>query len=165
MDWLAKHKARIMWKEKTVVIKTPNGSNYTRLGDQPATPTRIISMLKAEKCLNTGCQALLVSLVEITKEKRLEDVSVVLKYANIFPEDLPGFPPKRQVEFPIELVPGTAPIGKAPYRLAPSEMQELRSQLQELLDKGLIIPSASPWGVPVLFVKKKDESMRMCINY
>ncbi|GJW86224.1 putative reverse transcriptase domain-containing protein [Tanacetum coccineum] len=80
-------------------------------------------------------------------------------------DDLPGLPPARQVEFQIDLVPGAAPVARAPYRLAPSEMKELSEQLQELSDKGFIRPSSSPWGAPVLFVKKKDGSFRMCIDY
>ncbi|GJU18081.1 putative reverse transcriptase domain-containing protein [Tanacetum coccineum] len=83
----------------------------------------------------------------------------------IFPEDLSGLPPTRQVEFQIDLMPGAAPVARAPYRLAPSEMKELSEQLQELSDKGFIRPSSSPWGAPVLFVKKKDGSFRMCIDY
>ncbi|GJT75708.1 transposon ty3-G gag-pol polyprotein [Tanacetum coccineum] len=83
----------------------------------------------------------------------------------VFPEDLPGLPPARQVEFQIDLVPGVAPLAQAPYRLAPSEMQELSAQLQELTEKGFIRPSSSPWGAPVLFVKKKDGSFHMCIDY
>ncbi|GJW06153.1 putative reverse transcriptase domain-containing protein [Tanacetum coccineum] len=83
----------------------------------------------------------------------------------VFPEDLPGLPPTRQVEFQIDLVPGAAPVARALYRLAPSEMEELSTQLQELSDKGFIRPSSSPWGAPILFVKKKDGSFRMCINY
>ena len=83
----------------------------------------------------------------------------------MFPEELPGIPPERQVEFRIDLVPGAAPIAKAPYRLAPPEMQDLSMQLQELLDKGFIRPSSSPWGALILFVKKKDRSHRMCIDY
>ncbi|GJS69462.1 putative reverse transcriptase domain-containing protein [Tanacetum coccineum] len=83
----------------------------------------------------------------------------------VFPEDLPGIPPTRQVEFRIDLVPGATPVARAPYRLAPSEMKELAEQLQELTDKGFIRPSSSPWGAPVLFVKKKDGSFRMCIDY
>ncbi|KAD7479048.1 hypothetical protein E3N88_02184 [Mikania micrantha] len=97
--------------------------------------------------------------------KRIENVPIVNEYSDVFPEELPGLPPDRQVEFRIDLLPGTAPIARAPYRLAPSEMQELMKQLQELLEKGLIRPSSSPWGAPVLFVKKKDGSMRMCIDY
>ncbi|GKD06118.1 putative reverse transcriptase domain-containing protein [Tanacetum coccineum] len=83
----------------------------------------------------------------------------------VFPEDLPGLPPARPVEFQIDLIPGAAPVARAPYRLAPSEMKELSEQLQELSDKGFIRPSSSPWGAPVLFVKKKDGSFRMCIDY
>ncbi|GJW05213.1 reverse transcriptase domain-containing protein [Tanacetum coccineum] len=98
-------------------------------------------------------------------EKRLEDIPVVREFPEVFPEDLPGLPPVRQVEFQIDLIPGTTPVARAPYRLAPSEMQELSNQLQELSDRGFIRPSTSPWGAPVLFVKKKDGSFRMCIDY
>nr|GEV43889.1 putative reverse transcriptase domain-containing protein [Tanacetum cinerariifolium] len=98
-------------------------------------------------------------------KRRLEDVSVICKFPDVFPEDLPGLPLPWQVEFEIELVPKTAPVARAPYRLAPSEMKELAKQLQELLDKGFIQPSSSPWGAPVLFVKKKDGSFRICIDY
>ncbi|GJX11418.1 putative reverse transcriptase domain-containing protein [Tanacetum coccineum] len=87
------------------------------------------------------------------------------EFLEVFPEDLPGLPPVRQVEFQIDLIPGAAPVARAPYRLAPSEMQELSDQLQELADRGFIRPSTSPWGAPVLFVKKKDGSFRMCIDY
>ncbi|GJZ65806.1 reverse transcriptase domain-containing protein, partial [Tanacetum coccineum] len=83
----------------------------------------------------------------------------------VFPEDLSGLPPQRQVEFRIDLVPGATPIAKSPYRLAPLKMQELSGRLQELQDKGFIRPSHSPWGTPVLFVKNKDGSLRMCIDY
>ncbi|KAI3672437.1 hypothetical protein L6452_38525 [Arctium lappa] len=87
------------------------------------------------------------------------------KYPEVFPEDLTALPPDRQVEFRIDLMSGAAPIARVPYHLASSEMKEMMTQLQELLDKGFIRPSTSPWGAPVLFVKKKDGSMRMCINY
>ncbi|GJS00332.1 putative reverse transcriptase domain-containing protein [Tanacetum coccineum] len=98
-------------------------------------------------------------------EKRLEDVPIVRDFLEVFPEDLSGLLPTRQVEFQIDLIPGPAPVAKASYLLAPSEMKELLEQLQELFDKGFIRPSSSPWGAPVLFVKKKDGSFRMCINY
>ncbi|GJU63243.1 putative reverse transcriptase domain-containing protein [Tanacetum coccineum] len=100
-----------------------------------------------------------------SKEKRLEDVRIVRDFLEVFPEDLPGIPPTRQMEFQIDLVPGVAPVARAPYRLAPSEMKELLDQLQELSDKGFIRPSSSHWGAPVLFVKKKDGSFWMCIDY
>ncbi|GJQ94039.1 putative reverse transcriptase domain-containing protein [Tanacetum coccineum] len=98
-------------------------------------------------------------------EKQLEDIPVVREFPEVFPEDLPGLPPVCQVEFQIDLIPGVAPVARAPYRLAPSEMQELSDQLQELADRGFIRPSISPWGAPVLFVKNKDGSFRMCIDY
>ena len=99
------------------------------------------------------------------EKKEVKDIPVVRDFPDVFPEDLPGVPPVRQVEFRIDLIPGAAPVARSPYRLAPSEMQELSSQLQELLEKGFIRPSTSPWGAPVLFVKKKDGSFRMCIDY
>ncbi|GJS70152.1 reverse transcriptase domain-containing protein [Tanacetum coccineum] len=98
----------------------------------------------------------------MSDEKRLEDIPVVKIFPEVFPEDLPGLPPVRQVEFQINLIPGATTVARVPYRLAPSEMQELSNQLQELADRGFIRPSTSPWGVPVLFVKKKDGSFRMC---
>ncbi|GJT29192.1 hypothetical protein Tco_0909467 [Tanacetum coccineum] len=100
-----------------------------------------------------------------SKGKRLEDVPVVQEFPKVFLEDLPGIPPTRQVEFQIDLAPGATPVVRAPYRLAPSEMKELAEQLQELTDKGFIRPSASPWGAPVQFVKKKEGSFSMCIRY
>ncbi|GJW65130.1 putative reverse transcriptase domain-containing protein, partial [Tanacetum coccineum] len=93
-----------------------------------------------------------------SERKQIEDVPIVRHFPEVFPEDLPGLPPARQVEFQIDLIPGAAPVARAPYRLAPSEMKELSEQLQELSDKGFIRPSSSPWGAPVLFVKKKDGS-------
>ncbi|GKB72856.1 putative reverse transcriptase domain-containing protein [Tanacetum coccineum] len=100
-----------------------------------------------------------------SEKKRLEDVPIVLDFPEVFPEDLPGLPPTRLVEFQIDLVPGAEPVARAPYRLAPSEMKELSEQLKELSKKGFIRPSSSPWGASVLFVKKKDGSFRMCIDY
>ena len=92
-------------------------------------------------------------------------MQIVAEFPDIFPDELPGLPPEREVEFRINLVPGVVPIAKSPYRLAPTELNELKKQLEELLEKGFIQPSSSPWGAPILFVKKKDGSMRMCIDY
>ncbi|GKG25294.1 hypothetical protein Tco_0395922, partial [Tanacetum coccineum] len=100
-----------------------------------------------------------------SKEKRLEDVPIVRGFSEVFPEDMLDLPPTQQVEFQVNLMPGAVPVTRAPYRLAPSEMKELMEQLQELSDKGFIRPSSSPWGASVLFVKKKDGSFRMCIDY
>ncbi|GKC81811.1 putative reverse transcriptase domain-containing protein, partial [Tanacetum coccineum] len=95
----------------------------------------------------------------------MEDVPVIHDFPEVFPDELPGLPLSRQVEFRIDLVPRAAPVARAPYRLTPSEMRELSVQLQELLEKGFIHPSSLPWGAPVLFVKNKDGSFRMCIDY
>ena len=86
-------------------------------------------------------------------------------FLDVFPDDLPGLPPEREIDFPIDLVSGTAPISLPPYRMAPVELKELKTQLQELVDRGFIRPNISPWGSPVLFVKKKDDTWRLCIDY
>ena len=122
--------------------------------------------MKACKFLKKGCEAFLAHVIERKpKQKQIQGIPVVRDYSKVFHDDLSGLPPERQVEFHIDLVPGAAPIAKSPYRLAPSEMQELSNQLQELLNKGFIRPSYSQWGAPILFVKKKDGTFRMCIDY
>ena len=95
----------------------------------------------------------------------LESVSIVNEFPDVFPKDLPGIPPEREIDFGIDLLPNTNPISIPPYRMAPAELKELKEQLKDLLDKGFIRPSKSPWGAPVLFVRKKDGSLRMCIDY
>ncbi|GKU88816.1 hypothetical protein SLEP1_g3034 [Rubroshorea leprosula] len=116
----------------------------------------------AQKYLVNGCQGFLVSVTDASSvTSRLEDIPVVRE----FPEDLPGLAPDREIEFAIDFVPGTGPVSKAPYRMALAELKELKVQLEELLEKGFIRPSVSPWGALVLFVKKKDGSMRLCIDY
>ncbi|GJU30425.1 putative reverse transcriptase domain-containing protein [Tanacetum coccineum] len=127
-------------------------------------------IVRAQEYMVKGCQIFLAQISAKKEEdksegKRLKDVPIVRDFPKVFPEDLPGLPSARPVEFQIDLIPGAAPVARAPYRLAPSEMKELSEQLQELSDKGFIRPSSSPWGAPVLFVKKKDGSFRMCIDY
>jgi hypothetical protein len=98
-------------------------------------------------------------------ERRLEDIQVVQEFQDLFPEDLLGMPPERAIEYKIELQPGTTPIAKAPYKMSPLELIELKTQLQNLLDKGFIRPISSPWGCPALFVSKKDKDLRLCVDY
>src|SRR4051812_21699259 len=95
----------------------------------------------------------------------LEDIPVVRDFPDVFPEELPGMPPNRSIEFIVDLMPGTTPISRRPYRMAPHELAELKIQLEAFLEKGFILPSSSPWGCPVLFVTKKDGTERMCIDY
>jgi hypothetical protein len=95
----------------------------------------------------------------------LEDIKVVCEYPDVFPEELPGMPPDRDVEFVIDLLPGTTPISKRPYRMSSDQLQELKAQIKELMDKGFIRSSSSPWGAPIIFVGKKDGTQRMCVDY
>ncbi|GJZ47689.1 putative reverse transcriptase domain-containing protein [Tanacetum coccineum] len=171
MDWLAKYHALIVCDEK--VIRIPYGDEVLIIrGDnyEGGSKLNIISCTRTQKYIEKGCQVYLAQVTskkaeDKSEEKRLEDVPIVQEFQEFFPENLPGLPPARQVEFQIDLFPGVAPVARAPYRLAPAEMQELSTQLQELFDRGFIRPSSSPWGAPVLFVKKKDGSFRMCIDY
>nr|CAB3489057.1 unnamed protein product [Digitaria exilis] len=105
------------------------------------------------------------TLTDLPEGAPLEDIPIVCEFPDVFPDDLPGMPPDRDIEFVIELQPGTAPISKRPYRMPPAELAEMKTQLQDLLDKGFIRPSTSPWGCPAIFVEKKDHTLRMCIDY
>nr|GEY03035.1 putative reverse transcriptase domain-containing protein [Tanacetum cinerariifolium] len=165
MDWLVEQDAiivcgkkvvHVLYKKKTLVVE----------GDRGASRLKVISCIKARKLIERGSQLFVAHVAEKeSQEKRLEDVPVIQDFPEVFPDDLPGLPPPRQVEFRIDLVLGDAPVARVPYRLAPSEMKELAKQLEELSEKGFIRSSSSPWGAPVLFVNKKDRSFRMCINY
>ncbi|GKA30816.1 putative reverse transcriptase domain-containing protein [Tanacetum coccineum] len=146
MDWFSNRKAEIVYHEKVVRIPLPDGKVLRVLGERPEEKARHVMSVKA-------------------KEQKLEEIVVVRVFPKVFPDDLSGLPPIWEIKFRIELVPRAIPVAKSPYRLAPSEMEELSGQLKELQDKGFIRPSSSPWGAPVLFVKKKDGSFRMCIDY
>ncbi|GJS22667.1 putative reverse transcriptase domain-containing protein [Tanacetum coccineum] len=146
MDWLSYHPAVIDCYEKIVRIPLPNGEILEVQGERPEKDPGSLACIKVD-------------------EKKLDDIRVVRDFPEVFPDDLSGLPPVREIEFHIDLIPGASPVVKSPYRLAPSEMLELSNQLKELQEKGFIRPSHSPWGAPVLFVKKKDGAMRMCIDY
>ncbi|GJT32797.1 putative reverse transcriptase domain-containing protein [Tanacetum coccineum] len=171
MDWLVKYQEIIVCAEKIICIPWGNETLIVQ-GDRsnqgPEARLHIISYTKTQEYMLKGCPVFLENVntketKDKSEKKRLEDV--VWDCPDVFPEDLPDLPPTRQVEFQIDFIPGVAPVAEAPYRLAPSEMKELSEQLKELSNKGFIRPSSSPWGAPVLFVKKKDGSFRMCINY
>ncbi|GJV63950.1 putative reverse transcriptase domain-containing protein [Tanacetum coccineum] len=173
MDWLRRCHAVIVCDEKLVQIPYGN-ETLTFCGNESSNGREsrltVISCSKAQEYMAKGCQVFLAQISAKKEEdkserKQIKDVPIVQDFPEVFPEDLPGLPPARPVEFQIDLIPGAAPVARAPYRLAPSEMKELSEQLQELSDKGFIRPSSSPWGAPVLFVKKKDGSFRMCIDY
>jgi hypothetical protein len=143
-NWMTWHQVVLDVANRIVEIKSPIYGNFTLfLPSQETTRSCAFAMI----------------------ELPLKKIPVVCEYADVFPDELPGMPPDRNIEFAIELQPGTTPISKRPYRVPPAELVELKKQLQELLDKGFIRPSTSPWGCPALFVKKKDESLRLCIDY
>jgi hypothetical protein len=144
MGWMRAHKALLDTATRVVQLDSPlYGTQVLQLSIIPvATPS-----------------------VHHTAAQNLEDISVACEFPDIFLEDLPGMPPDRDVEFIIELQPSTTPISRRPYKITPKELAESKVQLNELLDKGYICPSSSPWGCPALFVKKKDQYLRLCVDY
>jgi hypothetical protein len=149
MDWLSKHKGMINCAKKAVRLTTSNGKKMEYVAenlvtDKATSNWAVLNQLDAASTM---------------------DVRTVSKFLDVFPEELPGMPPDHEIEFVIELVPGIAPIFKRPYRMATNQLAELKEQLQELLDKGYIRPSASPSGASVIFVPKKDGTQRMCVDY
>jgi hypothetical protein len=149
MDWLSKHKGMINCAKKAVRLPSSSGKEMeyvveNLVTDKAASDRVVLNQLDAASTM---------------------DVRTVYEFLDVFPEGLPGMPPDCEIEFVIELVPGAAPIFKRPNRMAANQLAELKEQLQELLDKGYIRPSASPWGAPVIFVPKKDGTKRMCVDY
>ncbi|XP_074323235.1 uncharacterized protein LOC141660172 [Apium graveolens] len=141
MDWLSEHRATIDCQGKRVIFGDVDKPEFVYQGSQPKGEVKLISALKASKLLSKGCDGYLAFVKDTSKdEPRIEDYPVVKEYEDVFPDELPGLPPHREVEFTIELVPGAEPISKAPYRMAPLELQELKEQLQELLNRGFIRP-------------------------
>nr|GEV82219.1 hypothetical protein [Tanacetum cinerariifolium] len=146
MDWLSNHKAKIICHENVVRIPLLDGKMLRVLGEKLEEKVRQLMSVKA-------------------KEKKQKEIIVVKDFPRVFLDDLSGLPPVWEIEFQIELVPRAMPVAKSPYRWAPSELEELSGQLKGLQDKGFIRPRSLPWGAPILFVKKKDGSFRMCIDY
>jgi hypothetical protein len=136
------------------------------VGRNQGVSLRFVSSLQLRKSMRKGCKLYaILALNEKGVAEGLEHLPVVKEFADVFPEELPGMPPERELEFTIDLKPGTEPIARTPYRMSTPELQELKMQLKELLDLGLIRPSVSPWGAPVIFIRKKDGSWRLCIDY
>ena len=166
MDWLSRHRATLDFYKKEVKLHRPGKLEVKFRRLRRELSSCMISAMIAQKMLRKGCQGYLAYVVETGKEGTiLDEIPVVREFPDVFPDDIAGLPPEREVEFTIDLIPGTEPISIPPYRMAPAELRELKDQLEELLSKGFIRPSISPWGAPVLFVKKKDGSLRLCIDY
>ncbi|XP_077215976.1 uncharacterized protein LOC143850639 [Tasmannia lanceolata] len=167
MDWPASYHASVDCFHKLVKFGIPGEEEFVFEGVKCPKKIRIIAALKAQKLISKGyeCYLAYVKREDDKFELSAANIPVVREFLDVFPEDLTDLPPHREVDFTIDLELGTKPISKAPYRMAPAELKELKEQLSELLEKGFIRPSSSPWGAPVLFVKKKDGSLRLCIDY
>ncbi|CAA7017569.1 unnamed protein product [Microthlaspi erraticum] len=165
MDWLSHYRVHLDCYRGRVVFERDAG-RLVYQGVRPTSGSIVISAIQAEQLLERGCEAYLatISMSESGAGVVMGDIEVVQDFEDVF-QSLKGLPPSRSDPFTIELEPGTAPISKTPYRMAPAELAELKKQIEDLLSKGFIRPSVSPWGAPVLFVKKKDGSFRLCIDY
>jgi len=141
---MKQHRAVIQCQEKFVVVTSPKGDRI---------------------CVEVAVQAPPTTTVNQMTDEVREENQVVDDFPDVFPDELLGMPPDRDIEFLIELLPGTAPIAKRPYRMGVNELEELKKQIKELLEKDFIRPSSSPWGAPVIFVDKKDGTRRMCVDY
>ena len=166
IDWLSRHRATLDCYKKEVKLHRLGKLEVKFRGIRRELSSSMISSMAAERMLRKGCQGYLAYVVETGKEGTLVDViPIVREFPDVFPYDIARLPPEREVEFTIDLISGTEPIYIPPYRMAPAQLRELKAQLEELLSKGFIRPSISPWGAPVLFVRKKDGSLRLCIDY
>ena len=166
MVWLSKHRAIIDCDKKIVVLRCSDQSEVIVHDVRSGPMSNVISVTQNPTIVEKGCEAFFDLVLDSKRGQiELENILVVKDFPDVFPEELPGIPPVREVDLYIEILPGTAPTSRAPYRMAQTELKELKIQLQELLDKGFIQPSVSPWGAPVLFMKKKDDTLWMCIDY
>jgi hypothetical protein len=166
MDWLDQHHALLDCRNKRFTCLNEEGNPVTVQGIPRAVAVREISAMQLKKCYRKGCQLYAARVEEASRDvvSNLEDHEVLKEFKDVF-QEVPGLPPKRDIDFSINLMPGAAPVSKAPYRMSTPELKELQLQLEELLKKGYIRPSVSPWGAPVLFVKKKDGTLRLCIDF
>ena len=164
MDWLDQHHALSDCRNKAFNCLDEKGKLRKVKGIPRAVTIREISALQLKKCYKKGCQIFVAHMKETPKDKvtNLEDYAVLNEFEDVFKE-VPELPPKRDIDFSINLTPGAPPVSKTPYRMSTPELKELQMQLEEILKKGYIRPSVSPWGAPVLFMKKKNGTLRFCV--
>ena len=166
MDWLSKHRVIVDCDKKIVLLKCSDLSEVIVQGIRSESIPKVISAMEARHFLRKSCKAFLALILDFKKEQvNFKNIPMIREFSDVFPKELSRVPLEREVDLSIEVVQGTTPISRAPYCMAPTELKELKTQLQELLDKGFNRPSVSPWGAPVLFVKKKDDTLRMPIDY
>ncbi|XP_070039581.1 uncharacterized protein [Nicotiana tomentosiformis] len=163
MDWLSLYHAILDCHAKIITLAMLELPRLEWRGSSISASSRVISFLKARHMVEKGCLAYLAYVRDTSAETpTIDSVLVVRVFSDVFPSNVPGMPPDRDIDFGIGLTPSTQPISNPPHHMATKELKE---QLEELLAKGFVRLSVSPWGAPVLFVKKKDGSMRMCIDY
>ncbi|KAK8703726.1 hypothetical protein V6N13_047372 [Hibiscus sabdariffa] len=166
MDWLFEHRVTLDCESKIATLKTPDDRSVILVGERRGYLSNVVTVLTADRMIRKGYEVFLATILNTRGSlSQIEEIRTVKEFPDVFPEELPGLPPDRDVEFEIETYPGSAPVSMAPYRMAPKELKELKVQLQELLDRGFIRPSSSPWGAPVLFVKKKDGSYLLDLQF
>ena len=166
MDWLSRHQVVVDCRMKRVTLRIPSGEKVTFVYKRSNHLSNVISNATARTMVRKGCEAYLAYVIDTKKaELSLSDIPTVSDYPNLFPEELTGLSPQREIEFAIDVVQGETLASITPYRMTLMELKELKLQLQELLEKGFIHPSVSAWGAPVLFVKKKDGTLRFCVDY
>ena len=151
---------------KRVTLRTPSGEEVTFIGERSNHLSNVIPAATARTMVRKGCEAYLAYVIDRKKvEPSLSDIPTICDYPDVFPEEFSGLPPHREIEFVINVAPGATPASITLYRLAPVKLKELKLRLQDLLEKGFIHPSESPWGSSVLFIKKKDGTLQLCVDY
>ena len=166
MDWSSRHQVIVDCRMKRVTLRTLSGKEVTFIDERSNHLSNVISTATAKTMVRKGCEAYLAYVIETEKARpSVSDIPTVSDFLDIFLEEFPRLPPQREIEFAIDVVPSATPASITPYQRAPLKIKELKLQLQELLEKGFIRPSVSPWGAPVLFVKKKDGTLWLCIDY
>jgi hypothetical protein len=167
MDWLAAYKARLDCYHKTLECVSEGGRRIMLQGIQKPVLVRRISTLQMIKYCRRGFPLYVIQVLESVEDNKpsLEDHPILREYRYVFPKEVPGLPLRREIDFLIELAPGAVPVSRTPYRMSTPELVELKLQLKEMMDKGYIQPSMSPCGEPVLFMKNKYGTLRLCIDY
>ena len=166
MDWLYKHRAIVDCGQKTVLLRCSDQSEVIVQGIRSSAMSNVISAMQTRRLMRKGCETFLALILDSKiGQFDVEKILVVREFPYVFPEELPGIPLEREVDLSIEIVLRITPMSRAPYRMTLTELKELKSQLQELMDKEFNRPSVLPWGALVLFVKKKDGTLQMCIDY